>query len=61
VVNGDEHPNTSLTYDSLDRLKQVTYADTSTVTHTYDAGDRLTQMWIPRQARSPTPTTIWTG
>jgi YD repeat-containing protein len=31
-------------YDALDRLTQVTFADTSTIAYTYDAGDRITQI-----------------
>jgi RHS repeat-associated protein len=37
-------PYTSYAYDSLDRLSQVTYADSSTIAYTYDSVSRLTQL-----------------
>ena len=35
---------TTYSYDELDRLTLLTYADQSTTAYTYDAGDRLTQI-----------------
>ena len=35
---------TNYTYDSLDRLSQITYADSSTISYTYDGVGRLTQV-----------------
>lgn len=35
---------TTLAYDPLNRLKQVTYADQSTISYTYDKANRLTQV-----------------
>ena len=32
------------TYDAVNRLSQVTYDGTATITYTYDAGDRLTEI-----------------
>ena len=37
-----KNQTTTATYDALDRVASITYADSSTVTPTFDAGNRLT-------------------
>ena len=54
TVHRPQGASDKLSYDALNRMTQVTYADGSIATYTYDAGNRLTRRILsPGRSRSP--------